>query len=158
MSVGKVADDPESPTSVSVLYSDALVWPNSIVVDPAWDSANELGAGAPCASLEGMVMDEDKVTALVSSEAVPCEDCSREPSSEDLVDEVEGKGALSVRGGPLELPGGGPRGPAGGADDSVETGQTVVYATTTSVESTVDFAGQLSTSDPHDVTVWILVL
>lgn len=131
-------------------------------MDAAWDSASELDGGTSCTSVVETIVDEDEGGMLMLSEAVACEDCCREPSSEDLIDEEDGSkepllsatGALGLPGGavcvdcalslggtsvedgdagalslglsPLILPGDASGEMLGGADDSLETGQTVV--------------------------------
>ena len=79
--------------------------------------------------------------------------------------EADADGALQVEadadgggGGTQELAGGVALGGAGGATVAAVTGQTVVLTGTMTVVSTVLWAGQLSTSGPQLVIVWVVVL
>jgi hypothetical protein len=115
LSVGKLAGavhGPEAFISVSVLYSDTVVCPKSIDMVATWDSAGELDGGMSCASVGEIIVDEGddggpslEGCALVLPEAVLCEDCSREASSEDLIVDNDDGNTLLPATGTLGLPG-----------------------------------------------------
>lgn len=113
LSVGKAGggvDDPEAFNSVSVLYSDALVWPYSIDVVASWDPIDEPEGGTSWASPEETIVDEDGggapllgASALGLLEDAGFSVCFSEPSLGGLIVDEDGAGALLSGTGALGL-------------------------------------------------------